>query len=95
MHQIFEGREIDKKYPILATALVEASSKSDEAMVQTEVIMYCLSKAMEDIGQSFRIDQLLIERMLIRMYSSIMNSKNNILTHKLSNYTLTNTKIDK
>ena len=66
LHQIFEGREIDKKYPMLATALVEASSKSDEAMVQTEVIMYCLSKAMEDIGQLFRIDQLLIERMLSR-----------------------------
>ena len=64
LHQIFEGRAIDKKYPTLASALNKPTDQSSELMVQTEVVMYCLSKSMDDIDSQFEIEQLLKERML-------------------------------
>ena len=39
--------------------------------------------------------RVVLERMLIRMFSSIMKSNNTINTKKISDYTLTNKKIDK
>jgi hypothetical protein len=39
--------------------------------------------------------RVLLERMLIKMFSSIMKSNNTINTKKISDYTLTNKKIDK
>jgi len=60
LNKVFKGRRVHQKYPLLAQAMVDASTDSTYGEVLSEIIMYCLSAAMENI----EIEELLKERIL-------------------------------
>lgn len=62
--QIFEGRNIDKKYPMLSKSLLNPGNNKLENRVQTEIIMYCLRRSMKDVSTDQNVEALLQERIL-------------------------------
>ena len=64
LHQIFEGRKVDKKYPTLTQALAEPNDESKQPIVFTEVILYCLKEYLYSTKSQFTIEVLLKERIM-------------------------------
>ena len=62
--QIFDGRGVDGKYPMLSKVLYNPGNKKSESIAQIEVVMYSLRKAMEDIGAELNVKALIRERIL-------------------------------
>jgi len=62
--QVFRGRRIHLKYPLLAKAIEEAGDDSAETRVETEIIMYCLKTGISDLQETLPIEDLLKERIL-------------------------------
>ena len=60
MNKIFKGRQVSQKYPLLAQAMSNAGTDSIYEKVESEIIMYCLSAALEQI----QIEELLKDRIL-------------------------------
>ena len=60
LNKVFKGRRVHQKYPLLAQAMDDASTDSTYGEVLSEIIMYCLSAAMENI----EIEEILKERIL-------------------------------
>lgn len=64
LHQLFEGRKIDKKYPALSDALLEPSNESKQAVVFTEVMLFCLNESFNNTLSEDSVEDLLKERIL-------------------------------
>ena len=64
LHQLFEGREVDKKYPTLAKALLEPSDESKQAIVFTEVMLHCLHESLYSSTSQFNVEDILKERIM-------------------------------
>ena len=60
MNQVFKGRQVSQKYPLLSKAMADAGTDSIYEKVESEIIMYCLSAALEQI----EIEELLKDRIL-------------------------------
>ena len=60
LNKVFKGRQVHKKYPLLSQAMADASTDSINEKVESEIIMYCLDAAMEQI----EIKELLKDRIL-------------------------------
>ena len=60
MKKVFKGRQVSQKYPLLAQAIADAGTDSIYEKVESEIIMYCLSAALEQI----QIEELLKDRIL-------------------------------
>ena len=64
LNQLFEGRRVSQKYPLLAKSMQDAGNDSTDKIVETEIIMYCLRMGMDDLKEEMSIDNLLKERIL-------------------------------
>ena len=64
LNQIFKGRRVSQKYPLLAKSMRDAGNDSTDKIVETEIIMYCLRMGMDDLKEEMSIDDLLKERIL-------------------------------
>ena len=60
MNKVFKGRQVSQKYPLLSQAMADAGTDSIYEKVESEIIMYCLSAALEQI----EIEELLKDRIL-------------------------------
>ncbi|MDB9884797.1 hypothetical protein OAD01_03875 [Candidatus Marinimicrobia bacterium] len=60
LNKVFKGRRVHQKYPLLAQAMANASTDSIYEQVESEIIMYCLKVAINQI----EIEELLKERIL-------------------------------
>jgi len=64
LHQLFEGRGIDKKYPSLSDALLDPSDESKQLTVFKEVMLFCLSESFNHISTEYEVEGLLKERIV-------------------------------
>tara|TARA_B100001175_G_scaffold28412_1_gene20897 strand:+ start:1039 stop:2049 length:1011 start_codon:yes stop_codon:yes gene_type:complete len=64
LHQLFEGRGVDKKYPTLAQALLEPGDESKQIIAFTEVMLHCLEESLYNSSSSSTIEDLLKERIV-------------------------------
>ncbi len=64
LHQVFEGRRVHQKYPLLAKAMEDSEDDSTVKRVETEIIMYCLAAGIKDLQEPMPIEGLLKERIL-------------------------------
>lgn len=64
LHQLFEGRRIDKKYPSLSDALIEPSDESKQSIVFTEVMLFCLNESFNYVSTENKVEDLLKERIM-------------------------------
>ena len=62
--QLFQGRRVHQKYPLLAKAMQDAGEDSSDKIVETEIIMYCLQAGISDLQDRLPIKDLLKERIL-------------------------------
>ncbi len=63
-NQIFKGRGIHNKYPLLAKSMSDTGKEGLNEKVETEIIMYCLQMGLENLQDDHGLDDLLIERIL-------------------------------
>ncbi|MDP6338842.1 MAG: hypothetical protein QF842_00750 [Candidatus Marinimicrobia bacterium] len=64
LSQIFEGRQVSQKYPLMIKSMQDTGDDSTEKIVETEIIMYCLRMGMDDLKNKLPIEELLKERIL-------------------------------
>ena len=64
LKKVFEGRRINRKYPLLAQAIADGLADSTNNLVETEIIMYCLRMGMNDLEKTNQLESLLKERIL-------------------------------
>ena len=64
VRQLFQGRRVHQKYPLLAKAMQDAVEDSSDKIVETEIIMYCLQAGISDLQDRLPIKDLLKERIL-------------------------------
>ena len=75
LHQLFEGRKVDKKYPALSDALLEPSNESKQAVVFTEVMLFCLNESFNNTLSEDNVEDLLKERILNHFKGAFYKAK--------------------
>ena len=75
LHQLFEGRKVDKKYPALSDALLEPSNESKQAVVFTEVMLFCLNESFNNTLSEYNVEDLLKERIINHFKGAFYKAK--------------------
>lgn len=64
LRQVFNGRRVHQKYPLMAIEMQDAGNDSTGKIVETEIIMYCLDAGISDLQDIMPVKNLLKERIL-------------------------------